>query len=88
VSKSKPKGDDDVSETKEKGNDVAETIKRLPTDRLEELQKAVHAELKTRDGSEERQAEEEKLSKLSDSAFKQLVVDLMDSKPSKKSDEE
>jgi hypothetical protein len=77
------------SET-EKDNDPMAAIKKLGTDQLEQLQDAVRSELKARSKSEDADAEDEKLSKLSklsDSAFKQLVTDLMDAKPSKKDEE-
>jgi hypothetical protein len=87
--KSKSTGDGDVSETKEKGNDaVSETVKKLGTEQLEQLQRVVKAELRARDNSEERDAEAERLSKMSDGAFKQLVSDLVDGNKSKSKTEE
>jgi hypothetical protein len=76
--------DDDVSET-EKGNAVSETVKKLGTDQLEQLQRVVKAELRARDGSDERDAESERLSKMSDGAFRQMLADMVDASESKKS---
>jgi hypothetical protein len=78
-------GDDDVSEEKE--NDAMAAIKRLPTDRLQQLVDAAKAELKTRDNSEERASEEARVAKMSDQEFRLYVSDLVDSKSKSKSEE-
>jgi hypothetical protein len=63
---------------------VSETIKRLGTDQLQQLQDAVKAELRSRDSSE---ADHDKLSRLSAHEFKMLVSDLMEA-PKAKTDKE